>query len=199
MPKIIIKPVKDDTAIESGYPDAIRTGDDTMWVGRYSRNSIYRDLMKFDLSDMNDCVDITSAILKLYVCDVTDPAVCAYVTPYLVTQKWQGNAVNWESAPGYDELSHGLTVPVKNAGFYQWDITEFMSHWFKHTKTNFGVLLKSTEAADGETKRFATSENLNAELRPGLKITYSHKEKPVQPENPSEGEADPEFHEDNPE
>ncbi len=191
MPAHITLRAEKDAAIESGYPDANRGNHPTMWVGRYSRNSLYRDLIRFDLSDMSCCVNITSAILNLYVSEATAPGVCAYVAPYRVIRKWPEDQVTWNTAPAYDAAALCTAVSLDDTGWYQWDVTKIVSDWFNGIYPNCGLLLMSTEAADRETKRFIASENTHTELRPCLKITYSRREDVMDPEQPSDEVIEP--------
>lgn len=174
MPVLVIQPAIKDAAIEAGYPDTNTGNDPTMWVGRYFDGSVYRDLIQFDLSGLTSCVNISSATLNLYVNEVTNAAVSAYVTPYRVTQNWSENQVTWNTAPAYDAFAHGATTQLRDIGWYQWDITNLVSNWFNNVYPNYGMLLRTPETADFETKRFTTSEeSANPDLRPYLTITYT--------------------------
>lgn len=182
MPVLVIQPAIKDAAIEAGYPNTNTGNDPTMWVGRYYDGSVYRDLIQFDLAGLTDCVNISSATLNLYVNEVTDSTVPAYVTPYRVTQNWSENQVTWNTAPGYDAFAHGATTQLRGTGWYQWDITNLVSNWFNDVYPNYGMLLRTPETADYETKRFVTSEeSANPDLRPYLTITYTCKEELIIP------------------
>jgi len=182
MPVLVIQPAIKDAALEAGYPNTNTGNDPTMWVGRYYDGSAYRDLIQFDLSGLTNCANITSATLSLYVNEVTNATVSAFVTPYRVTQNWAENLVTWNTAPAYDPFAHGGTTQLRNIGWYQWDITNLVSNWFNGVYPNYGMLLRTPETTDFETKRFITSEeDANPDLRPYLTVTYTCREELIIP------------------
>jgi hypothetical protein len=177
MPTIIIQPSSKDTALESGYPTSNRGRDPKLWIGRYyigsSGKSVYRALIQFDLGILPPDSLIVEAILKLYINYATNDCIPAYVTPFLIIDEWDENTATWNNAPNIDETVFGSTKAITSKGWYGWNITNIAKGWINGLYANNGVMLRTPEIQNLETKSFySKDESINVSLRPILQLTY---------------------------
>lgn len=177
MPTVVIQPSSKDASLESGYPTTNTGSDTNLWIGRYfiglSGSSVYRALVQFDVSSIPAGSTVTNAILRLYIGSVTDQSVTANITPYLVTGTWDENAVTWNTAPSVDTSVFGTIRAVTGIGWYEWNITNIVNGWVNGVYANNGVMLRTPETHDFETKNFfSKEESTDVSLRPMLIVTY---------------------------
>ncbi|MDW7773316.1 MAG: Ig-like domain-containing protein [Desulfobulbaceae bacterium] len=59
------------------------------------------------------------------------------------------------------------------AGYKSWTITGMVKEWINDPATNYGLLIRGVETPSETGRRFASSENQNAEIRPKLMIRYT--------------------------
>lgn len=177
MPTIVIQPSAKDASLESGYPTTNTGGNTNLWIGRYfigfSGNSVYRALIQFDVSSIPAGSTVTNAVLRLYIGFTTNPGITAYITPYLVTGTWDENTVTWNTAPAVDTSVFGTISAVTGTGWYEWNITNIVNGWVNGIYANNGVMLRTPETQNFETKNFySKEESNNLSLRPMLIVTY---------------------------
>lgn len=177
MPTIVLQPSAKDAALESGYPATNTGSNKNLWIGRYfigfPGNSVYRALVQFDVSSIPAGSTVTNAILKLYIGSVTNPSIAANITTYLVTGTWDENTVTWNTAPAVDTSVFGTISAVTGTGWYEWNITNIVNGWVNGIYANNGIMLRTPETKDFETKNFySREESTNAALRPMLVVTY---------------------------
>lgn len=177
MPSMIIQPSTKDTSLESGYPNSNRGSDPTLWIGRYyigfSGKSVYRALIQFDLGMVPQGSIVVEAILKLYFNYATNPSIPAYITPFLIVDEWDENTATWNNGPNIDETVFGSTKAVTKEGWYGFNITNIVNGWISGIYKNNGIMLKTPEVQNFETKSFySKDESINISLRPMLQLTY---------------------------
>ncbi|MDI6603881.1 MAG: DNRLRE domain-containing protein [Thermoanaerobacteraceae bacterium] len=177
MPTIVIQPSAKDASLESGYPTTNTGSDKNLWIGRYfigfSGNSVYRALVQFDVSSIPAGSTVTNAILRLYIGLVTNSSIAANITPYLVTGVWDENTVTWNTAPAVNMSVFGTISAVTGPGWYEWNITNIVNGWVNGVYANNGVMLRTPETQNFETKNFfSREESVNLSLRPMLITSY---------------------------
>ena len=87
---------------------------------------------------------------------------------------WPG--VAWSTAGGDFSTTSSAARAVGDVGFYSWtsaQLTSDVQSWLAHPTANFGWILRGEEGAPGTTRRFDSSESLDASLAPSLVIEYS--------------------------
>jgi PEP-CTERM motif len=185
-----------DTAIYQNVTSNNGGGDARLSVGLNSAGSPRRGLFQFDLSTLPAGAVITAVSLQLSV-DFAKSATGSAFDVHRLTAGWtegtktggkgsaaaageatwnarqQGSAA-W-SSPGGDFLSTiSASTLVGGTGAYTWSGAGMVADaqaWADNSATNFGWILFSN--ASGSAKRFGSSENTNAALRPQLSVTYS--------------------------
>jgi hypothetical protein len=84
--------------------------------------------------------------------------------------------VQWAAAGGDFSPVASATLAVWNYGFYTWSTSQMAADvqgWLDNPATNFGWMLKCPETAVGNSKRFATKEEIFPNVWPKLSITYA--------------------------
>ncbi|MDJ0776571.1 MAG: DUF4347 domain-containing protein [Gammaproteobacteria bacterium] len=125
-----------------------------------------RALLQFDLSFIASSSTINSADLVLEATATTGPFT-VYV--YEVTQAWNEGTVTWDTAPTYDNSSVTTLTPA-GTGQHSFDLTALVQDWVDGSKTNFGIMLGSSEPGT-TTFTYDSYEGTNA---PRLVLDYTN-------------------------
>lgn len=86
------------------------------------------------------------------------------------------NTTNWTTAGGDFSATVSGTTSVGTPGVFTWSGAQMITDvqgWVNTASTNFGWLLKSTEAGSKHAKRFASRNNATAADRPKLTVVYT--------------------------
>ncbi|AEE97101.1 DNRLRE domain-containing protein [Mahella australiensis] len=173
MPSIIIQSSLKDAGLETARPNTNTGWDQVIWMGLYYPPSRYRLLIQFDLSALPADTWITAAVMRLYVAEVTRMDVKGIFTPYRVTALWNEMTVTWNNQPSFDPTVYGSQSIVLGPGWYEWDVTALVRGWYMGLYPNYGLLLKSDESTQFETKRVYSKEATDDPmLRPILEVSY---------------------------
>ncbi|HJU41525.1 MAG TPA: Ig-like domain-containing protein, partial [Vicinamibacterales bacterium] len=162
------------------------------WPDKQAANAI---LMKFDLSSIppNGVIEDAKVFLALIESDALPEAtysiaaskilnrnpVISLATGYTAdgVTSWTPNGCCYGGVPlAQADISAPYdTVAVDKApGFKSWMVTAMVREWLTDPLTNFGLLLGSDTSKTSDHYRFfASTENLNASLRPYLRVRYS--------------------------
>ena len=150
-------------------------------------------LIKWDLTDIPINATILSADLQLYLNDYSDSggdnlyeisahkivnknpdiSQCSWNT-YDGVNSWTGGANG-----GQNDLATAEDTKMvdKTVGYKQWDVTQMVKDWVAGPSANFGMMLLSDQGsnkASADTNRiFVPTENVDANKRPKLIVTYS--------------------------
>ncbi len=173
-----------DTYIHSWYNSDNFNGGATIEQKSVATFDYRRSLLRFDLSPLSSLtgVQIKSANMELYL--VNSPGTGTLeIAAHNMTHEWREWQVSWEkwkngnkywTAPGGDfdptEVSRTL-IDENNPGLYSWDVLELARGWIDSTISNYGVILDNTSTSSN-TLEFASSEHIDSEKHPVLRITY---------------------------
>lgn len=152
-------------------------------------------IIKVDLSDLPSKAKIAEARLYLYQTQANgEPAYTNTVHKIIgkdpvISQATGYNAFSGEPwtplpTPGttYNDIPLGLAdidtqadsvVLLNRTGYQSWLITDMVNDWFKKSDTNYGLLIKGAETSIETGRTFASSENLNEDIRPMIVIRYA--------------------------
>lgn len=81
----------------------------------------------------------------------------------------------WTTPGGDFVITASASTTVDGAGAYNWSATDLVSDvqtWLDTPATNYGWLLLGNESSGSTAKRFATHENMSADMHPVLVIDY---------------------------
>lgn len=137
---LIIQNPTADTYINSYHYDLNYRSYIVGWVGMKSISSIYRLLLKFDISAIPKKIMLNYAKLRLYVDDAQDRSTAGYFTPYPILAAWKEHTVTWETAPVFDKNEPGQTIAINDTGWYEWDIKNFVASWCDGSLDNNGLI-----------------------------------------------------------
>ena len=134
-------------------------------------------LIQFNLSELPDNIEITSAKLSLYYNPTSSSAGQAGNNAcYLkrITSAWEENTVTWNNAPnttnsGEVQLEESTS---DNQDYLDIDILNFVSEWYNNPETNYGLKLEIIEQELYNSMKFCSSDYSNPDLRPKLIISY---------------------------
>ena len=172
--------------VNRGASERLKVGTDAI--------SIWRSLLRFDLSDIPADAAITTATLSLWRPDTTTSALT--VRAHRATNNWQegsgktectGDGATWYELVGglrwkqdggdYDAaVTDSLTIPAgSQAGWSQWALTPLVQQWIDGA-ASMGILLRLDDEARvaGKSVDFYASDfDVAPTLRPKLTIAYS--------------------------
>jgi fibronectin type 3 domain-containing protein len=179
-----------DATIDEAQPDHNYGAEDDLVIGG-SGGARARALLRFDLDQLPTNATITSATLTLHQTDAgsgTTPTIDAL----RATSAWEegsgagtleASGTTWNSPDGIDPWSSaggdaGVVVasasaPATAPAAMQLDVTTQVGRWLTGTDDQDGLLLEMSPEGTGETRRFASSEHADPDLRPTLHIEWS--------------------------
>jgi len=138
-----------------------------------SAGSLYRSLIRFDLSSLPEGATIESATLYGYMPARTgDREVAAY----RVTGAWTETGVTWNTRPSNATQPTSVIDPGPTANVWiGWNVTQDVQAYVQGT-LNHGWLLASPDESATSTEQRVTlnsRDNADSALRPYLNVTYS--------------------------
>ncbi|MFD3157156.1 DNRLRE domain-containing protein [Haloimpatiens sp. FM7330] len=171
MPNIIL-PVSEDTSISQMFPDDNFGGDSSLCCGRFSSlTSIYRILLKFDLSSIPSTTAIESAVLKLYINQNSVPGIPKPTKVYNLLSSFSEYDVTYSTQPTFDptEVASSNITSEMNT-YIEWDITSLVRNWHLGITTNYGLLIRGLESEYSLTG-FVSREHPDTDIHPILEIS----------------------------
>lgn len=136
-----------------------------------------RSFLEFDLGDLAEGVNITSASLDLnYGGAYFMNDVAVSLTLKRVEEEWAENTINWLNQPGYNTTVQDQIIvgDSASAGWYSFDVGDLVQGWLDGDYQNFGVMIDFVETLEpSDAKTFYSSEYSDDTLkRPKLTIEY---------------------------
>jgi len=116
--------------------------------------SIYRGLVRFDLSHLPADAVIVSADLVLYADAGT---VSKQILARRLTGAWSEASVTWNSQPQSAAPQASRWVGDE-AGFYAWNVQASVQAWVSGEQPNHGFLLSAADEAENGYRSFRTRE-----------------------------------------
>lgn len=164
-----------DTYISSKYPDATYYANQYLRTGYGNDYGIRRSYLKFVLpTSVIAGKNIYQAYIKLkYV----DSAATPNVDAYYVSNSWNSSTTTWNNKPSsYSNPKSSASIFTSAESTYTIYISEIMKSWAygDSGRSNFGVLLKSSNEGTGSWATFYSSDSIIAN-KPELHIFYANK------------------------
>jgi hypothetical protein len=171
-----------DTWLYLSNPNTNYETDDEVQV---RGNDNRRVLIEFNLSSIPSGATIENATMELYV--TSKGSGTPDIIVYRVNNSWtedgttwnsRNGTENWDTAGGdYDTIVWANTTLTDVNLWASWNITDLVQNWVNGTYTNYGMILRDMTDSTNIWK-FASSDHINASLRPKINITYSETEAP---------------------
>lgn len=153
---------------------------------------IVRNLIEFDLQDINSSLKVEKAILSLYAWDNDQKEFGQHSTLsgsnqcilHRVTTPWEEDKVTWSSHPEYtfenQTIIPSSDFPIQN--YPEIDVTLLVKDMIKNPNNSFGFLLKLNTEEYYRMMNFCSSDHSDPELRPQLKVFCRFHEEVNDPE-----------------
>jgi hypothetical protein len=178
-----------DTYIRGGMTAENNYGNSaTLRVGNISSTTQYRSIIKFNISSIDPANTITSAKLQTYQethygsSDIT-------ITAYRLTSDWVESEASWNNmtfssqwgAAGGDYGEEIASVIFSNfsGNYYNFSIDVAVRGWVNGTYANYGIILISSDAAEGNYTYLSSSESSIESQRPKIIIDYTENAVPL--------------------
>ena len=172
-----------DSYVNKMYPTQNYGLERNTFAGVYAADVWWRTYIQFDVSSLPSGAVIEDASLELYYFAAVSTASAGPIGAYKVTSSWNESSITWDDQPtASSTATDTVIVPAANtSSFLSWNITELVEGWrvknniynVSTRTTNYGVMLRDTDESTVEHyKGFHTSDELNANERPKLTITY---------------------------
>jgi len=163
-----------DTWIDQDYPTENHGSDAdfTVALGYNDKTGVFYHhyaLLRFDLSGVPPGAAVETATLWLY----QSSAFGAYnltLMPQAITASWLEGTVNWYNRPGHTDLGDPPTTLDLTTGWKTLDVTKIVRAWAEGSVANYGLLLKTDDAAVGSRTFRARQDE---KYRPSLEIVYT--------------------------
>jgi hypothetical protein len=197
---VTLNPSKDNTIFQDLSTNSNGAGQ-YFSAGNDGTNSPRRALMAFDFGTVPTGATITGATLTLNCSQTSGAAGAQAQNLHVLQQNWGEGASNgpggtgaaatpndatwlnafnpgtpWTNAGGVFNPVASATQTVNATGFYSWTSPTMIADiqaWIAQPAANYGWLLKGTESAAFQAKRYDSKENLTLANRPTLVVNYS--------------------------
>jgi hypothetical protein len=133
-----------DTYIAEGSPTQ-NYGTEPQLVVGYAPGNHRRSEIRFDISGLPAEQKITSAILRVYVLDVSGGGATVSARP--IQSSWSESTVTWDTKPDIWPPPIDTTA-VSASGWASWDVMLQVTAWYTGADTNYGVELGAPIAGD---------------------------------------------------
>lgn len=169
---ITIYPVM-DTYIDSSLPKHSFYNKDFYFLGYFKRSTIYRVLMKFEISGIPKNAVIKKATLKLYCSRNDDLEQDNIFEIQTILEPWQSFTASYENQPRYeDKNSIRMKAEFSLCESIYTDVTDLVKKWYEHPETNYGILIRAENETDEESLlAFSSSRQGYREWRPCIELT----------------------------
>lgn len=162
--------------ISNNKPESNFSNSSVLYSGINAKGFIFRSLLLFDLILLPQDTLLESAVLSLYTDLGGVKNDAGFFTPYIITSSWNQNEVTWNNQPEINASIAGETKEIIKSGLCSWDIKSIVQVWILNSSKNFGLMLKSSENAAGDIKRFhSLTDYYYKNYRPFIEIRYSHR------------------------
>jgi hypothetical protein len=162
-----------DCYISEDYPNLYNDATFVNVESHFKGNQ--RALVRFDLNTLPAGANVKSAYLKLY--QLRSISFLRYHDVYRVTAVWYENHEHSIWSLMHDKHASKLEdrQPVFSVGWVTWDVSFLVQSWINGSYINYGfMIIDSEENSSIEyITRYASRNNLNADIRPKLEITYT--------------------------
>lgn len=153
----------------------------TAWTASGSR-TFYRNLLKFDLSDIPAGTIVLEAVLIFN----SDPAVTSSSAYngnsqlsgsnafYLerVINSWNQSTVTWNNQPSTTTTGRVWVEPSETSTEnIEFDVTKHLQYWVDNPTLNYGLLMKLENEVYYRARNYASTNHSNSALHPKLRIT----------------------------
>lgn len=157
-------------------------GTSTQLLSNSQSNAQSRLLLRFDLSGIPAGATIQSAVLELYYQSAKN-SLSEVLRVHRLTRAWTEPGTTWRTYDGVNNwTSQGgdfdaavvasVTLDSTVNVWKAWTVTALVQSWMNGTNPNHGMLLETPARSGNNERRFASSENASAALRPKLTLTY---------------------------
>jgi uncharacterized membrane protein len=192
--KIALSPVISDNRLKEESPNITFRETEYIDVGERAEDGIYRDVILFELDQLNETDEIEKATLSLFWYSPDEARPEDTILEIYRPEKWCDEHVSWDAKeietpwhnPGgdwYDKngtsqgnnpystiIIKGSTLPDNR--YYDLDVTELVQEYISGKYENTGFLIKA-RAEDNDYIAFYSSEWQNKSQRPKLTIEYT--------------------------
>lgn len=176
LPVVVLQAVADAT-LNQNHPSTNYGSTITLPVGFNTNNTLYRSLVRFDLSSIPANATINKATLSLY--QVGSSGVPLAIRVYRSTKTWSEGTVTWNSN-GTSFNSTAITSGGGGASNQSWvafNVLPVVRSWYIAPSRNFGLMLRgSSEGGDWSFHSYASKESgpiARKIVRPRLRIEYT--------------------------
>jgi hypothetical protein len=173
----------------TGNDTYIRQNSDTNYnsqavlqIGKTGLGVELRSLIEINVSSIPSGNTVISGILQVNM-STSSNANDVTVKVYRITSEWNTSQVGWNnrtstntwSSAGVDYSAEELDSVVLNdtLGWYNFTITAAARGWVNSTYTNYGIILISSGASDGDFKELHSSNGASAAAAPKLIIEHT--------------------------
>ncbi len=174
-----------DTYLRGGSNTNYGTGT-TFRVGKTVVGVEFRGLIQMDVSSISSTDTVIDSKLQLYLSNPGENNMT--IKAYRISSPWIETEAGWNNASltelwnsvGGDYLEELDSVEFSNeSGYYNFTITSATSGWVNGSYNNYGVLLLSESAADGDIHELSYSDESISEQRPKIIVNHVPNARPT--------------------
>ncbi len=153
----------------------------TMKIGKTAAGAEFKGLIRLNVSSIPQADTIISAKLQLYF-SATSNTNNVTLKLYRITSNWNAAETGWNNAtssqlwtlPGGDYIQEIDSAIFNNTlGYHNFTITNAARNWVNQTHANYGLMIVSTDASNGDTKEFSSSDDSTPSQRPKIIIEHT--------------------------
>lgn len=171
----LTKVPESDLYVAKLYPDTNFKGLPSLNCGRCnSYLNIYRILMYFDISFLPHNISICKAVLKLYIKENPNKNATKAITIHKLLQPFDESIVTYSNQSKFKDNPYVLfNIKNKINEFVEINITNLLREWYSLPNSNYGMLIKTSEAKFNFIS-FASTSDKDESKFPKLEIYYKY-------------------------
>lgn len=125
-----------DSYVDANNPNSNYGTYGTLWLGN---NGNYKTYIQFDLSSVSNASAVSFEFLNY-----GDASGLTNINAYVVTSSWDENLITYNNQPTHDSTVYEQ-FSITTYGNSLIDFTNITNVWLSHQKTNYGMMLESTQ------------------------------------------------------
>jgi hypothetical protein len=144
---VTIQPSSADARVEEKNPrddENFGSGNELKIKSKVNDNK--RTFIRFDLSSLPNGINVTQAILQLYLNDAPDADVSRTYNLYRVTNNWGELSITWNNQPtATSTVTSSTTSGIVKDVWLPWDVTTDVNYFYNNSSQNFGWMIQDRE------------------------------------------------------
>ncbi|WP_425449026.1 DNRLRE domain-containing protein [Dethiothermospora halolimnae] len=184
MPEITIKSIVDSITLNSNKPNENISNYNKLFLGNLFKNIEFRNILKFDISNITNINNIEKVKLLLYIWKNDNISYEKKYTLHPIENEYDKNSINFNNQPKFSSSPiSSFSILDEVTTWINIDITELFKIWCKNQDKNYGLVIKSINNRVKSLIGFYSKDHLK--YSPKLKVIFNKKNQRIDKKSPA--------------